>query len=66
MIKGQLDLELVDGLVRVTVDGAGFELLKEAKRCEFEGRKYSISSKGNPTGIFGPQYYHFFLSPLEE
>jgi hypothetical protein len=40
--------------------------LKEAKRCEFEGRKYTIESKGNPTGIFGPQYYHFYLSPIEE
>ena len=25
----------------------------------FEGGKYEIVTKGNPTGIFGPQYYHF-------
>ena len=42
------------------------KILKEAKRAEFEGRRYKISSKGNPTGIFGPQYYHFFLEPLDE
>lgn len=65
-IKSQLGIELVDGSVRITVDADGFEILKEAKRCEFEGRKYTIDSKGNPTGIFGPQYYHFYLSPIEE
>tara|TARA_B110000483_G_scaffold195833_1_gene233787 strand:+ start:1557 stop:2033 length:477 start_codon:yes stop_codon:yes gene_type:complete len=65
-IGSQLDIELVDGSVRITVDAAGFNLLKEAKRCEFEGGKYEIVSKGNPTGIFGPQYYHFYLKPLEE
>ena len=65
-IGSQLDIELVDGSVRITVDAAGFNILKEAKRCEFEGGKYEIVSKGNPTGIFGPQYYHFYLKPLEE
>ena len=65
-IGSQLDIELVDGSVRITVDAAGFNILKEAKRCEFEGGKYEIVSKGNPTGIFGTQYYHFYLKPLEE
>lgn len=65
-IESQLGVELLDGSVRITVDADGFEILKEAKRCEFEGRKYTIDSKGNPTGIFGPQYYHFYLSPIEE
>ena len=65
-ISSQLDIELVDGSVRITVDAAGFNILKESKRCEFEGGKYQIVTKGNPTGIFGPQYYHFYLKPLEE
>ena len=65
-IQSQLDIELVEGSVRITVDAAGFAILKEAKRCEFEGRKYTIDSKGLPTGIFGPQYYHFYLQPIEE
>ena len=65
-INSQLDIDLIDGSVRITVDSDGFEILKEAKRCEFEGRKYTINSKGNPTGIFGPQYYHFYLLPIEE
>jgi hypothetical protein len=65
-IESQLGIELIDGSVRITVDSEGFAILKEAKRCEFEGRKYTINSKGNPTGIFGPQYYHFYLAPIEE
>ena len=65
-IDSQMGIELMDGEVRITVDNAGFELLKDATRCEFEGRKYTIDSKGNPTGIFGPQYYHFYLKPMEE
>ena len=48
----------MDGEVRITVDNAGFELLKDATRCEFEGRKYTIDSR-KPTGTFNSQYYHF-------
>jgi hypothetical protein len=65
-IKSQLGVELIDGSVRITVDLAGFEIMKKTKRCEFEGRKYTINSKGNPTGMFGPQYYQFYLSPIED
>lgn len=65
-INSQLDIDFIEGSVRITVDASGFAILKEAKRCEFEGRKYTIESKGNPTGIFGPQYYHFYLEPIEE
>ena len=65
-INSQLDISLINGSVRITVDGNGYDILREAKRCEFEGRKYEIVSKGQPTGIFGPQYYHFFLKPLDE
>lgn len=65
-INSQAGIEFTEGEVRITVDSDGFAILKEAKRCEFEGRKYTINSKGNPTGIFGPQYYHFYLKPLEE
>jgi hypothetical protein len=65
-INSQSDFTVMDGEVRITVNATGFELLKEATRCEFEGRKYTIETKGNPTGIFGPQYYHFYLKPMEE
>lgn len=65
-IDSQMGIELMDGEVRITVDIAGYNILKDAKRCEFEGRRYLINSRGNPTGIFGPQYYHFYLKPTDE
>ena len=34
-INSQLDIDMIDGSVRITVDENGFEILKEAKRCEF-------------------------------
>ena len=64
-IRSQIEVTLPDGSVRITVDAAGFNILKEAKRCEFEGGKYELATKGNPTGIFGPQYHHFYLKPLK-
>jgi hypothetical protein len=65
-VSFQTDIELISGSVRITVDQDGFEILKEAKRAEFEGRRYKIASKGNAVGMFGPQYYQFFLQPLDE
>tara|TARA_R110000772_G_scaffold115621_15_gene220502 strand:- start:408 stop:866 length:459 start_codon:yes stop_codon:yes gene_type:complete len=65
-INSQLGIILIDGSVKITVDLDGFEILKKTKRCEFEGRKYTINTKGNATGMFGPQYYEFYLAPIEE
>ena len=65
-INSQVGIQLIEGSVRITVDPDGFNLLKEAKRVEFEGRKYTISSKGTATGMFGPRYYYFYLKPIEE
>lgn len=59
-------INLPNGSVVVTVDPNGFELLKDSERVEFEGRKYTISSDGNPKGFFGPQYYDFILKPIED
>ena len=65
-IDSQLGIDYIKGQVRITVDVNGYNILKEAKRVEFEGRKYTINSKGSPTGMFGPRYYHFYLRPIEE
>lgn len=65
-VQSELNIKIPDGSVRLTVDQAGFTILKDASRCEFEGRKYEIISKGNPTGMFGPQYFEFFLMPTDE
>lgn len=65
-IQSELNIKIPDGSVKITVDEVGFKILKEAFRCEFEGRTYEIISNGNPVGMFGPQYFHFFLMPTDE
>ena len=54
------------GTIKIKVPASAFEYLKEARRIEFEGRRYSIVSDYKPFGIFGPKYYSFILSPIDE
>lgn len=54
------------GTIKIKVPADAFVYLKEARRIEFEGRRYSIVSDYKPFGIFGPKYYAFILSPIDE
>lgn len=54
------------GSVKIKVGADAFGYLKEARRIEFDGRRYSIVSDYQPFGIFGPRYYSFILSPIDE
>lgn len=54
------------GTIKIKVPADAFPYLKEARRVEFEGRRYSIVSDYKPFGIFGPKYYSFILSPIDE
>jgi hypothetical protein len=54
------------GTVKIKVNLAGYNYIKEAKRIEFDGRRFSIKSDAKPLGMFGPQYYEFILIPSDE
>lgn len=54
------------GTIKIKVPADAFAYLKEARRIEFEGRRYSIVSDYKPFGMFGPKYYSFILSPIDE
>jgi type IV secretory pathway protease TraF len=54
------------GTVKIKVAEDGYLVLKEARKVEFDGRRYSIVSDNKPYGMFGPKYYSFFLSPINE
>lgn len=54
------------GTVKIKVAEEGYLILKEARKVEFDGRRYSIVSDNKPYGLFGPKYYSFFLSPINE
>ena len=64
--SAQDKLILPAGSVKIKVPEAAFLILKEARKVEFDGRRYSIVSDNKPYGMFGPKYYSFFLSPINE
>jgi hypothetical protein len=63
---GQDKIILPTGTVKIKVNLEGYEYVKEAKRVELDGRRFSIKSDGKPLGMFGPQYYEFVLTPVDE
>ena len=64
--EGQQRIVYPVGTIKIKVPADAFGYLKEARRIEFEGRRYSIVSDYKPFGIFGPKYYAFILSPIDE
>ena len=55
-----------EGTVKIKVGTDAFPYLKEAKKIEFDDRRYDIVSDYKPNGIFGPRYYSFVLTPINE
>lgn len=55
-----------NGSVKIVVDPEGFLFIKEARKVEFDGITFAIKSDGNPIGLFGNNYYEFFLTPIDE
>lgn len=55
-----------EGTVKIKVGDDAFPYLKEAKKIEFDGRRYDILSDYKPNGIFTPRYYSFLLTPINE
>jgi hypothetical protein len=54
------------GSVKIKVQYDAYLKLKEARKVDLDGRRYSIVSDYKPYGMFGPQYYSFLLSPIDE
>ena len=63
---GQDKIIIPTGTVKIKVNLEGFNYVKEAKRVELDGRRFAIKSDGKPLGMFGPQYYEFILTPIDE
>ena len=62
----QIKVDKHVGEVRIKVDEIGYGYLKDTKRCEFDGRKFSIISDEMPHGLFSPRYYNFYLKAIDE
>ena len=57
---------LPDGVVKIVVEEAGYDYIREARRVEFDGRKFAIKSDGSPDGLVDNQFFTFTLTPIEE
>lgn len=62
--NAQIKVEKNVGEVRLKVDAVGHSYLKETKRVELDGRFFTISSDERPHGLFTPQFYTFYLKPI--
>ena len=63
---GQAKIILPAGSAKITVKKNGYEFIKESRRVELDGQKFSIKSDGTPQGFTGNQFYTFLLTPLDE
>jgi hypothetical protein len=63
--SAQLKVEKVAGEVRIKVGKVDYDYLKGTKRVEFDGRIFTMTSDERPHGLFSPQYYTFYLKPVD-
>ena len=64
--NSQVKIITPKGSVKVIVREDGFKFIQEARRVEFDGRKFSIQTDGAPYGLTGNLFYTFYLTPLDE
>tara|TARA_R100000664_G_scaffold32811_1_gene48400 strand:- start:4347 stop:4814 length:468 start_codon:yes stop_codon:yes gene_type:complete len=57
---------LPDGSVAIVVKEAGYNYIREARRVEFDGRFFAITSDGKPSGLIDNQFFTFVLVPIDE
>jgi len=56
---------VANGTVNIVVEEDAYNYLSEARRVEFDGKKFIIESDGQPRGFTSNQFYTFVLSPVE-
>jgi len=64
--NSQIKVVMPKGSVKIIVKKEGFDFIQEARRVEFDGRKFSIHTDGAPYGLTSNLFYTFFLTPLDE
>lgn len=64
--NSQLKINLPVGSVRLKITAEGWAYIKDAKKIEFDGARYSIVSDGRPVGPFEINYYIIYLIPTDE
>tara|TARA_R100000995_G_C3411622_1_gene89643 strand:- start:106 stop:558 length:453 start_codon:yes stop_codon:yes gene_type:complete len=65
-LDSQLKIKMPAGSVRIKVSGDAHEYLKDAKRIQFDSRRFTIQSDYRPHGLFDARYYTYYLKPIDE
>lgn len=66
---GQNKVALPAGSVKIKVNREGYEFIKDARRVELDGQRFSIVSNARQIAMFGPDYspyYEYILTPTDE
>jgi hypothetical protein len=64
--KSQTKVILPKGSVKVVVEKEAFDYIQEARRVEFDGRRFTIHTDGAPYGLTSNLFYTFYFTPLDE
>ena len=64
--NNQIKVIMPKGSVKIVVKEDGFKFIQEARRVEFDGRRFTIKTDGAPFGLTGNLFYTFYLTPLDE
>ena len=65
-LDSQIKVKMPAGSVRMKVSGDAHSYLKDAKRVQFDGRRFTIFSDYRPHGLFDARYYTYYLKPIDE
>lgn len=65
-VDSQLKIKMPAGSVRIKVSGDAHDYLKDAKRVQFDSRRFTIFSDYRPHGLFDARYYTYYLKPTDE
>jgi len=65
-LDSQLKIKMPAGSVRIKVSGDAHGYLKDAKRVQFDDRRFTIFSDYRPHGLFDARYFTYYLKPIDE
>tara|TARA_R110002020_G_scaffold221622_1_gene429745 strand:- start:124 stop:570 length:447 start_codon:yes stop_codon:yes gene_type:complete len=60
-LKAQINVPLSEGIVRIKIEKAGYDLFKKATEIEVDGARYTIISDASAIGPFVVKFYTLYL-----
>lgn len=63
--RAQVNVPLGEGVVRVKIDAAGYDLFKKATNIEIDGSAFRIVTDAGKVGPFTVHFYTLYLRPAD-